>query len=334
MGRKNSKVDFCVSWDPKKETKEDLARKVLYSIFVKRTKAKKPVVAAIIAKSGEGKSYGCNKLIDEIMWIQGVDLVKNMDYFRMATIANPIQYAEKLDKILNDKKYKKLNVMAIHESRTVVSSKNWRSFVNTAIADVNAMSRAIKPLMFFFISQAWKDIDSNIRSTITHYITISRPNSQNYSHMSINVVWNDERDIDNPKFKRRAIKGVVIYPDGRRRFWVPDGLYLKWLRQPLQEEFEKLDYEGKKVVLDSKMSKIIAEMKADMGDYTEKIDTMVEWYMGRTDELQSLARRTKKGWKFKSTLKDLHDLSPKEAEYFQDRFNQKFQENDMVRKEE
>src|SRR6056297_688344 len=327
-------IDFYVKFNPETETKEDLARKILYSLFIKRVKAKKPVVAAIIAKSGEGKSYACNKLIDELMWIQGIDLLENMHLFDTATIANPVQYAEKLDLILNDKNYKKLNVMAVHESRTVISANNWRSFVNTAIADVNAMSRAIKPLMFFFISQAWKDIDSNVRSTITHYITITRPNSKNYSRMEISVVWNDERAIEKPRFKKRKIRGVVEYPDGRARPFTPDSLYLRWLRKPIQERFEKLDYEGKKLILQNKMSKIIGDMKAEMGDFTEKIDTMVDWYISHTDSLQEVAKRTKKGWTFNKNLKSLHDLSPQETKLFQQRFNEKITESEMVRKED
>ena len=333
MGKTNI-IDFYIKFDPEKDSKESLARKILYSIFIKRIKAKKPVVAAIIAKSGEGKSYACNKLIDEIMMMQGVDLVKNIKFFDVATIANPLQYAEKLDKILNDKEYKKINCMAVHDSRTVISSTTWRSFVNTAIADVNALSRAVKPLMFFFISQAWKDIDSNIRSTITHYITVSRPNSKNYSRMEISVVWNDERDIEKPKFKKRKIRGVVIYPDGRYRYFTPDSLYIKWLRKPLQDRFEKLDYEGKQLIIKNKMNKILSEIKTEMGDYTEKIDSMVEWYVKHTDSLAEIAKRTKKGWSFKKTVKDLHDLSPGEVKLFQDRFNDKMSSLDMVRMEE
>jgi hypothetical protein len=331
---KNTKIDFYVKFDPKNDSPEDLTRRILYAIFVKRIKAKKPVVSAIIAKSGEGKSYGTNKVVDELMGIQGVDLVENMDFFDTLTIANPLQYAEKLDKMLFDKKYKKLNCMLVHEARSVVSAKNWRNFVNTAIADVNAMSRSIKPLMFFFVSQAFKDIDSNVRSTLTHYISISRPNNGNYSRMEIFVLWHDESDIEKPKFRRRKIRGVVEYPDGKRRLFIPDSLYIKWLRKELEARFDKLDYEGKSMILKNKMSKIMAELKAEIGDNTVKIDSMVDWYLKHTDMLSSIAKRGKRGWRVKVDLRRLHDLTPEESRLFEKRLNDRFKEEDLIREEE
>lgn len=334
MAGNKTKIDFWVKFDPDNDTPEELSRRILYSLFVKRVKAKKPVVAAIIAKSGEGKSYGCNKVIDELMYIQGIDLVENMDFFDVITIANPLQYAEKLDKMLYDKRYKKVNCMAVHESRTVVSAKNWRTFVNTAISDVNAMSRAIKPIMFFFISQAFKDIDSNVRSTLTHYINITRPNSANHSRMEIYTLWNDEKDIEKPKFRKRKIRGVVEYPDGRRRLYIPDSLYLKWLRKPLQERFEQLDYEGKSLLLKSKMGKIMSEMKAELGNDSVKIDSMVEWYIKRVDMLSSVARRNKNGWKVKADIRKLHDLTPEESKLFETRLNAKMKESNMLKEKE
>jgi len=330
---KKTNIDFWVKFNPLKDSPEELSRRILYSIFVKRTKAKKPVVAGVIAKSGEGKSYALNKISDELMYIQGIDFLEHMDFFDTMTIANPLQYAEKLDKILYDKKYKKLNVMVVHDARTVVSSKNWRTFVNTAIADVNALSRAIKPLMFFFISQAFKDIDPNVRSTLTHYITVSRPNSGHYSRMEISVIWNDERDIEKPKYRKRKIRGVVEYPDGRKRMFIPDSLYLKWLRKPLQERFEKLDYEGKSVILKNKMSKIMSEMKAEIGNDSIKIDSMVDWYFKNTDMLGSIARRNKNGWKVKNDLRNLHDLTPEECRLFERRLNDKMKDSDMIKKD-
>lgn len=330
---KGTKIDFWVKFNPDKDSPEELSRRILYSLFVKRTKAKKPVVAAVIAKSGEGKSYGVNKIADEIMHIQGIDLVQNMELFDVLTIANPLQYAEKLDLLLYDKRYKKVNLMVVHESRSVVSAKNWRSFVNTAISDVNAMSRSIKPLMFFFISQAFKDIDSNVRSTLTHYITITRPNSGHHSRMEISVIWNDEKDIEKPKYRKRKIRGIVEYPDGRTRLFVPDSLYLKWLRKPLQERFETLDYEGKSAILKSKMAKIISEIKSEFDDNSVKIDAMVEWYFKRSDMLGSVARRGRAGWKVKKDIRELHDLTPEEAKLFESRLNDKFVKSGMIAKD-
>lgn len=336
-------IDFAVKYDPKTETEEDLTKKILYVLFIKRIKAKKPVVTFIGADSGEGKSYSALKLMLLLLEMQGLpfkDLIEDVNVF------TPIEYPTKLNNLLfpssakryykdkiNDKEelerklklLKKANVICMHEARDIVKAKNWQSFLNQAISDVNAMSRSIKRICFFVISQFIRDISTDIRYTLNYYITITRPIGKK-ARLSISVMWKDDRDLEKPKLRKRKIRGYIIDPKGRRKLFIPKYLELTVPPKEVTEVFEKRDFEAKAMVIRRKMDKLISNLKTELELDNTKIKTMVEWYFKNQNNLSMIGRRVRKKWKLKPEARAMHDLSDTEALQFEEMINERLKQ--------
>ena len=321
--------DFVVKYDPKKDSAEDVTKRILYSLYVSRLKNKKPVVTFVGGDSGEGKSWSVLKFMEILAEIQGYDL---KDCVNDVNVYIPIEYPEKLDSLLFDKELKKVNMIAIHEARSVIKAKNWHSFVNQAISDVNALSRSVKRLHFFIISQFIKDIDSSIRYTLTYYITVKRPKNKR-PRLSISKMWKDDRDLEKPKLRKRKISGYLVYPDGKYRKYSPKYLELSKPSQEIIDIFEKNDTEAKAEIIRSKMVKLQNEMKAEVGEESKKIDKMVEYYTENTDRLLGLGKRYKNGFRISKEIQNIHDLSKFETEMFQKKINNKLQEMGIMKDE-
>ena len=321
--------DFVVFWDSESEPESVLVERILYSLFVKRLKANKPVIAAVIAKSGEGKSWAMNKLFEALMSAQGISLVDNLDFFRVGSVTNPLQYSEKVDKILTDKAYKKLNVLNIHDAG-MLNEKNWQSFINLVVSDVNNLSRKLKPLALFYIAQYIKSVGSQVRPTLTHYITLSRPLKGN-SRMTIEIVYNDERDLEKPKLRKRRVSGFVVDPkDGSYQRFVPSYFEMSPPSKALIAEFDILDYEGKEVYLKNKLSKLLAQMKAEIGDVSERVSLVLDYYKGNPDLLSVVAHRGKRGWKLNSRFREVHDFTVAEERLFSKRLNESLKDKGFL----
>lgn len=325
--------DFVVFFDSKKDSKEELTRRILYSVFVRRIKANKPLVAAVIAKSGEGKSWGINRLFEVLMEVQGVSKDSVLDFFKVATISNPLQYSEKMDILFNDKNYKKLNVAIVHEAKMLINSANWQSFSNMAIADVNSMSRSLKPIMFFYLSQFIKDIDPKVRPTITHYITFERP-LRGKSKMKIEIVWNDERDIEKPKLRKRQLSGYIVDEKGNYTRFSPSYFEMNKPSDDITDLFEKIDFEGKSMIIKKRLSKIIDSIKAELGDTSDRVETLVEYYSTNIELIHTIAKRFRGNWRIKKETRDLHDLNREESRIFERRMNEVLKEKSMILEEQ
>jgi len=82
-------ADFVVHYDPKKDTREDISKRILYAIIVKRRlKANKPVVWFIGGDSGEGKSLAAIKIQQVLMEMQDQDI---FEFFKAMNVFTPIK---------------------------------------------------------------------------------------------------------------------------------------------------------------------------------------------------------------------------------------------------
>lgn len=313
-------IDFKVKYDPDKDTKEDLTKKILYAIFVRRLKAKKPVVIFISGDSGEGKSTAALRLQEVLLEVQGLSL-KN--YINDVNVYTPLEYPKKLDKLLFDKDLKRVNVICMHEAREIVKSTHWQSFLAQSISDVNALSRAIKRLAIIVISQFIRDITTNIRYTLNYYCKVERPIKKK-ARLYINVMWKDDNDLEKPRLRKRRLSGYLIYPNGRLRKIVPSYLEVSMPDPEVVEEFEKRDYEAKADIIKSKINKLIKEMEADLQVENNKINSMVEWYANNNDALNMIGKRLKNKWKLKPEVSKMHDLNPSELREFESKLNARF----------
>lgn len=317
------KVDFVVKHNYDEETDEQLTEKILYSLVIKKLKQKKPVIWFIGGDSGEGKSLAVIKLEQILLKIQGYKLE---DYLHDINVYTPIEYAEKLDRLLlfngsdeDKKRLRYINILAIHEARELIKAKNWYSFLNQAVSDVNALSRSVKRLCIFVVSQFIRDIDTTVRYTLNIYSTITRPSGRK-SRLRINMVWKDDHDLEKPKLRKRRLSGIIIDQYGRRRRYIPEYLELSLPPKEIVQKFEKADREAKSVIIRRKLERLIKNMREELELYNAKVDAMVTFYVKNHESLLLIGKRTR-GGKFKlfDDFKERHDLTPSEVTEFQNK---------------
>lgn len=321
--------DFQVRYDPSKDTQEELTRRILYSIFIKQLKAKKPRVVFISGDSGEGKSWVSLRLQELLLEIQGLKLI---DLVKDINVHTPLEYPEKLRTLLFPEKYtkdkerlkilKKANILCVHEARTLIKSKRWQEFTNQAVGDVNAMSRSIKRICFIIISQFIRDITTDVRYTLNFYGKVSRPLGRK-ARLYLYVMWKDDRDLEKPKLRKRRLMGYLVSPTGKYRKFRPEFFEMSKPDKAITDIFEKSDFESKGMLIHKIMERMIREMRVDANIGSEKVDAMVEWYSKYQDELHRIGKRRKTGWKFKKEIKDMHDLTDIEFTEFESKMNTK-----------
>lgn len=318
--------DYAVKYNPKTDRPEDVTRKILYALFVNRLKKKKPVVIFISGDSGEGKSYCSLRLQELILEMQGLNL---KDYMDDCNVFTPIEYTEKLDKMLFSKELKDVNVICMHEARDVVKAKNWSSFLNQAISDVNAMSRSVKRICFIIVSQFIRDISSDIRYTLNYYIKVSRPLSTR-PRAQIFRVYKDDKDLEKPVLKKRKIRGYLVYPSGKYVRHCPTHLELNRPDLETCKLFDKRDFDAKARIIRAKMEKLIQTLKVEFEVADKKVKAMVDWYLDNQEQLSKIGKRYRGKWKAKPELKMIHDLTDSEVQSFERIMLEKMKEKGMV----
>lgn len=323
--------DFKVKYDPETDQPEDLTKRVLYSLIIRRIKARKPVVMFLSGDSGEGKSFSALRLQELLLEMQG-GLSLN-DYLNHINVYTPLQYPKKIDALLFDKDLKKINILCVHEARELIKAKKWHTFLSQAISDVNAMSRSVKRLCFIIISQFIRDITTDVRYTLNYYVKVSRPIGKR-ARLYISIMWKDDRDLEKPKLRRRRLRGYIIDNKGRQRIYEPEYLELSKPDKDVITEFEKQDFEAKAKIIRHKVDKLIQEMSVELEVENRKVDAMLTWYIDNKEHLNTIAKRYKGKWKLKPEVKIMHDLTDIEAKEFQDKLNQKLKDEGMIKKSE
>ena len=306
--------DFVVKYDPKTETGEDITKKVLNSIILRRLKFKKPAILFIAGKSGEGKTHTAVRLQQLLLEILDLDI---REYLNDMNVFTPLEYPTKLDALLYDKRLKKIPIICSHEARDLVRSTNWRDFLTTSIADVNAMSRAVKRLCIMIVSQNFKDIAREIRLTINYYCKVTRPIGHK-ARLQIYTTYEDDRDLDKLKIMKRKLTGYLVYPNGNWKKWTPKYLEVSRLDKDLAKILDTADANAKSGILKRKLNNLMVAMKKDIGQDTDKIKNMVEWYTEHDNEnLNHIGTVKKNKVRISKTFKEMHDLDDKETATFE-----------------
>lgn len=329
--------DFRVKYDPDTEPPEALTQKILYSIFIKPVKAHKPRIAFIGGESGEGKSLSTISLMIMLLKLQGVN-PKN--YINAINVYTPLEYPEKINKILglNEGGFKKtglkkINLICLHEAREIVKAKLWQGFIAQATSDINAMSRQIKRLCTFIISQFIRDITPDVRYTLNYYCIVRRPIGKK-ARLYINVIWKDDRDLEKPKLRRRKLSGYIVDPKGRHKRFIPQYLEITKPNKEIVAEFEKKDYEAKAGIIKHKINKLIKEMKDDLGEESQKIKNMVDWYINKNEDLSLIGKQHRGRWKVNKAFREMHELNNKEVSEFEKLLNDEYKKKGILESEE
>lgn len=322
--------DFVVKYDPSKDTLEELTKRILYSIIIKRTKAKKPTVIFMGGDSGEGKTYTATRFQELLMEVQGVD---PRPYIEAMNIFTPLEYATKLNKILFDKALKKANIITIHEAREVVKARLWYSFLNQTISDINAMSRSVKRLVTIILSQFIRDVDSTVRYTLTYYCIVRRPKGKP-ARLYFNVLWKDDRDLEKPRLRKRKLSGYLVYPSGKMRRYVPSYFEMHKPSKDIIEVIERKDRDAKIGIIRKKIDKLVKEIREDIGQEGQKVEVMLKWYLEHPENLSKIGRQFRGKWKLRPEVKNMHELSLGEALEFETKLNERLKEKGVIREVE
>jgi len=320
---KASLIDFIVDYYPEKETLQDLARKIIKSLFVNRKRGKKMTFCVVTGDSREGKSWTVLTIADIILNEEGLDFV---DHVNDTVIYTPLEYQQKMNAILYEKRLKKLYVAIMDEARELVKAKKWQSIINQVIADVNAMAGRIKILVFFVVTQAFSDIDKTSRHTITYYATCYRPLKQRVK-FEIFKVYKDDRDLENVKLKKRRIYGFVrVHKPGKpvkTIFYMPSAFRFAVPRKAITDIYEPENLEKKGKIIREKLDRMLKELENEFKDSYSKVNSMVEWYIDHPDQLNLFIKRSRGKISIKPGFKKMHDLSNEEAREFKERLLEK-----------
>lgn len=318
-------TDFVVNYN---ENPEELGKEIIKSITINRLKAKKPSIIFITGDSGEGKSYTGIEVLEIVNEATGVDTLK---YLNDQIIYTPLEYTRKLDKILFDKKLKKVKVILIDEARELVKAKLWHSFINQAIADCNAMSRRIKPLVLIIVSQFVSDIDSDVRRTIMFYGKCARP-LKGRTNFTLHRIWKDDRDIERPRLRKRGLKGYII-KDGVYSVFKPK-FTIKLPPKEVINKYEEQNFEAKSKIIRKKLENLMKMLDKEIGHEFDKVKELVDFYIKKPEMLKMIIERKHNKIKVKSKFRAMHDLTPIEVSEFQKLLIQELAKKGMAESEE
>jgi hypothetical protein len=241
-------------------------------------------------------------------------------------VFTPLEYARKIDNLLNNPALKKVNVIMIDEARELVKSGTWYSFINRAIADVNAMSRGVKPMVFIVITQSIKDVDSATRRTLTFWGKCARPHRK--VTLWLYKLWKDDRDLERPLLKKRRIYGVIRYK-GRKAVIKPT-FNFSLPRKELIAIYEPLQRKTKGALIRRKLEQLLKELEKDFVGLYDKVDAVVSWYAERPDMLSTVLERKHNKIKLREDARAMFDFSSEELKEFETRINVKIAERGLM----
>lgn len=306
------------------DSKSDLSRKIISHLLLNRVKANKPTILLLVGSSGEGKSYTGLSLLDGLLTEQGIDTAKHLEDLIIFT---PLEYAKKVDNFLHNKELKKVNVMLIDEAREVVKAHLWYSFLNQAIADVNAMSRGVKPMVLIIVSQFIKDIDPSVRRTLTFYGKCTRPLKQS-TRLRLYRLWHDDYNLERPMLKKRRVIGIVKDKGIRKK--IRPILKFRLPPKELMDRYEKLQFNSKSKLIRHKLEALLKTLQSEYKDMFNKVDSMVDWYVGHPEFISTITERKRGKVKLKKEVNTMHDLTKEETKEFEKRLMDKLAERGLA----
>jgi ABC-type oligopeptide transport system ATPase subunit len=318
-------IDFIVDYN---KNPEDLGRSIIESITINRLKAKKPSIIFITGDSGEGKSYTGINILDIVNKATGVNTINNIND---QVIYTPLEYTTKLDSVLFDKNKKKIKVIMIDEARELVKARLWHSFINRAIADCNAMSRRIKPLVLIIVSQFISDIDSDVRKTIMFYGKCARP-MKGKTYFTLHRIWKDDRDIEKPKLRKRSLNGYII-KNGVYSIFRPK-FRIKMPVKDIVDKYETQNFQAKSKIIRKKLENLMKLLDKEIGHEFDKVKTLVDFYIQKPEMLKMIIERKHNKIKMKKRFKEMHDLTPIEVSEFHTLLLQKLAEKGLAETKE
>lgn len=318
-------IDFIIDYN---EDPKIMGTQILQHITVNRLKANKPCIIFIGGDSGEGKSSFGLKIVDAVNVEYGID---TYDTLNDSVVYLPVQYLNKLDNCLHWKQHgrpdlKDLHVLMIDEAREVVRARDWYTFINRAIADCNAMSRRIKPLVLIVISQFIKDIDSAIRYTLSFYAECQRPLTGR-TRVNLERVWKNTYDLERPRLCKRPLVGYVKEGNTMSKFYprfqanMPD--------RKIWNKYDDENFNAKSKILRKRIEETINKMQKQVNIF-DKVASLVDFYIKNPDQLTTIIDPRYKKFRLRKQFKEMHEITRIEQVEFEKRLQEKLQEKGML----
>lgn len=299
----------------------NITNRIIKQLFYTPIKKNFPCVIFIQGKSGHGKSWTALKLQEILLSFDGLDL---KDFVEDINISIPLEYPEKLNKILHDKELKKVRIICVHEARLVVNAKQWQDFVTQSIAHVNALSRAVKPLIFMVVSQNIRDVTTDIRYTIDYIVENYRP-VHGDAQFKLFKMFTDNRDLEHPILRKRPVMGLVK-KNRRWRLHKPQKFIVKKPDKETRERFEKADREAKIKIIKNMMDKLMLDLTKNLDTENKKVGVMVEWYTKHPEQIPLIGKRSKRGFRLHGNVSEMHELTSEEKKLFEKTLNEKIEQ--------
>jgi len=207
----------------------------------------------------------------------------------------------------------------------------WYTVVNQAVADVNAMSRTVKPLAFTMVSQDITDIDKELRRTVNFYGWCLRPFSQHTKFYFYQVY--KTRNIENSKIMQKRLHGIVFTPSGTLNVQI-DKFILDLPSKALQKRFEELDFQAKGEIIMRKLDMLEKLLQAEMPKLS-KIDQLIEVLLRDPTMLQfATVRNNKTGsLKIKPQFAALQNFSPADSKEFEKELKKRLTQTGLMAEE-
>jgi energy-coupling factor transporter ATP-binding protein EcfA2 len=292
MSMMHNPHDFMVEWQGDVQA---TTAKIFYNLFVKKIKADMPCVICITGKSGRGKSSVALHLADLLFKQEGLDFA---DYVDRAVVGSIKDFGTKTKAILSAKELKDCFVLIIDEARVTVSSNEWSSLVNRAVVMVNALSRAVKPLMIIIVSQSLKDVDRATRDTIDYYIKVTRNYGQP-AKIKIYEFYVDDKDIDKPHTKKKLVRGLIT-TNGQKDTIELTRIEFPRVRDEVWEPYKKSMIESKNELLEAEFDKLAKALTdKEAGGDAQRVNNLVSFLWSNKYILNNFAKFSKKQWYLK-----------------------------------
>ncbi|MEM5810095.1 MAG: hypothetical protein QW156_04385 [Candidatus Aenigmatarchaeota archaeon] len=298
----------------------NIGEEVLKQITIDRVKImKKPSILFIGGDSGEGKSWTALRIME--ICGESIDLDGQVIY-------TPFEYSRKMKNFLYDKKYKNTHFLAMMEARELVSARNWHSFVNKTINDVNAIVRVVKPIVFICVSQDINDLDLATRRMVNYYGFCVRPKYRKpyfYLYRVVKTRW----VLENPKIVNRNLRGI-IERNGEREEVEVAKFIVKKPNKVITKQFEKLDFNAKVPIIKAKLDALTTALEKDLPKIT-KIEALVESMLKEPYTIKFFTKRSREGkLKLRDEMKIVFDLSNEEKNELEKILIEKLKERGLV----
>lgn len=263
-----------------------ISKGILKSITWNRLNADKPSIILITGDSGEGKTATALRIVDDFLAMKGIDLVK---YLNDIIVYNPFEYAQKLDSLLVEDRLKHINVILLDEARGIVKAANWNSYVSQAIADANALSRGVKPLLVVIVSQDVSDIDRSTRKTIRYEFICKRPlEGKVRIKPVVYYKFRPRGTCEKMELRYRDLR-VLVKGIFKSQNITPPTFVVNRVRQEVWSEYKKEEKPRKLALIRSKTTKIISALKKDFGGETEsRVDKVFNLLKEDNEKLSTL----------------------------------------------